>query len=268
MAHPALLLVAVLAASEGEPNRGQTEHLLRTARVASMVDVGEGITDSHRVDLEAGTRRLRAIFKTIDQRNDFEFRFGRETASVYRDSYKHEIAAYELDKLLGLGLVPVAVERKIDGRRGSVQVWVERQSRRFVHGQPPPDRRRADDDVHVVRLFDYLAFNSDRHFRNLLFGEDWRPILIDHSLAFQVLKVPSRPLHRFPRGPVERLRGLDRRRMKKALGRYLAKDQLRALEQRRRKVLELVAAAIAQHPGEEVLFEWRAASWAEAGPDP
>jgi len=268
MAHPALLLVAVLAASEAEPNRGKTEHLLRTARVTSIVEVGQGITGSHRAALEAAGRRLRAIFKTVDQRNDFEFRFGRETAPVYRDSYKHEVAAYELDKLLGLGLVPVAVERKIDGRRGSVQVWVERPWRRFVHGQPPPDRRRADEDVHVVRLFDYLVFNPDRHFRNLLFAEDWRPILIDHSLAFQTLKLPSRPLHRFPRGPVERLRTLDRRRMKKVLGRYLAKDQLRALEQRRRRVLELVAATIAEHPREEVLFEWRAASRAGAGADP
>ena len=30
-----------------------------------------------------------------------------------KDHYKNEIAAYELDKLLGLGMVPPTVERKI-----------------------------------------------------------------------------------------------------------------------------------------------------------
>ena len=36
----------------------------------------------------------------------------------YHESYKAEIAAYELDKLLGLDMVPVKVERRIRGDRG------------------------------------------------------------------------------------------------------------------------------------------------------
>ena len=41
------------------------------------------------------------------------------------ESYKSEIAAYELDKLLGLDMVPPAVERQIKGDIGAAVMWVE-----------------------------------------------------------------------------------------------------------------------------------------------
>jgi len=37
----------------------------------------------------------------------------------------HEVAAYKLDRLLELGLVPVTVARKVDGTRGALQVFLE-----------------------------------------------------------------------------------------------------------------------------------------------
>jgi hypothetical protein len=247
------LLLSALVVSPA--NRDQTERMLETGRIVSMTDVGEGITGSQKVELEHGGRRVRAIFKMLHSKVDHEYRFAKQSAPVYRDSYRHEIAAYELDKLLGLGLVPVAVEREIQGRRGSLQIWVERVLRIFVHGQPPPDRQRADEQVHAVRLFDYLIFNTDRHFRNLLFTESWRPVLIDHSLAFHPMTKPPRHLHRFPRGLVENLQRLDQRQLKKVLGRYLEKDQLQALAHRRRVILELAAAAVAKR-GQDALYEW------------
>ena len=66
---------------------------------------------------------------------------------------------------------------------------------------------------------------------------------------------PYRPLYRFPRGPVERLRGLDARSLGRALGRYLEKDELAGLAERRGRVLRLVDAAIASS-GRDSLFEW------------
>ena len=41
------------------------------------------------------------------------------------ESYRAEIAAYELDKLLGLSMVPPTVERKVKGETGSAQMWVD-----------------------------------------------------------------------------------------------------------------------------------------------
>ena len=59
------------------------------------------------------------------------------------EAYKSEIAAYQLDRLLGLDMVPPTVERRVGGDLASVQLWVEgckhRQGRRPV-GVPEADR--------------------------------------------------------------------------------------------------------------------------------
>jgi hypothetical protein len=43
--------------------------------------------------------------------------------SGYWESYKSEIAAYELDKFLGLGMIPPTVERRVDGDVGAAVMW-------------------------------------------------------------------------------------------------------------------------------------------------
>jgi len=60
----------------------------------------------------------------------------------FRDSWRHEVAAYELDKLLGLGLVPPTVERRIARQAGSLQMWVEgatTEDDRKQEGRAAPD---------------------------------------------------------------------------------------------------------------------------------
>ena len=252
----ALLAVLTLGQPQDPTTRDDEERFLKTARVVSNVAVGQGITGARRLELESGGQRRRAVFKRVDQRIEGEYGFGSETATVFRDSFEHEIAAYELDKLLGIGLVPPAVEREIDGERGSVQKWVTRKNLRFVREYPLPAPEPADLDVHAVRLLDYLIFNTDRHLRNLFFDEEWRPVVIDQSMAFPAFTVPFRPLYRFPREVVTRLRALDRQQLELALGRYLEKYQVDAVDARRRLVLELVDQAIAEQGEAETLFHW------------
>ncbi|MFA9454087.1 MAG: hypothetical protein ACERK6_09250, partial [Candidatus Aminicenantaceae bacterium] len=43
----------------------------------------------------------------------------------YSENWRWEIAAYRLDKELGLNMVPPTVERELKGQRGSLQLWVE-----------------------------------------------------------------------------------------------------------------------------------------------
>ena len=58
------------------------------------------------------------IFKLkIKTRQGTEFGFS--------DSYKYNIAAYRLDKVLDLGMVPVSVERKVAGDSVAVRWWVD-----------------------------------------------------------------------------------------------------------------------------------------------
>jgi len=59
---------------------------------------------------------------------------------------------------------------------------------------------RACRDVHArQRFFDYLIFNTDRHVRNVLLGSDWRPVVIDNSIAFHPFVRPYRPSTGSPR---------------------------------------------------------------------
>ena len=51
----------------------------------------------------------------------------------FRESYKAEIAAYEVDKLLKMDMVPPTVERQLEGHNGAAQLWVEN----IVDSRPP-----------------------------------------------------------------------------------------------------------------------------------
>ena len=115
----ALLLLAAASLPAGaDAERLAVERVLQKGRVVSIVPLGEGITNSSRVELRDGTRAVSAVFKTADTRVKSRYSFGTETVGLYRDTYRHEVAAYVLDTLLGFGLVPPVVERKIEGRRG------------------------------------------------------------------------------------------------------------------------------------------------------
>ncbi len=255
--HGLLLMLATAAVIAAPPaDCTDIEGLLSSATVVSQTEIGEGITGAMKVELTQGNCRLLAIFKTVNMRSPADFHFGLETTAKFGDSYRYEIAAYELDKLLDLGLVPPVVERTIDGHTGSLQMWVSGKWHRFAHGQAPPERNQAEDQVHVVRLLDYLIFNTDRHIRNFYFVEDWQPMVIDHSIAFHTMITPSRPLYRFPKQALERLETLNRRQLKKALHHYLEKDQIKSLDQRRKIMIDLAAEAIKTNGEAAVLFDW------------
>jgi hypothetical protein len=248
------LLLAALAAP---PDAEAVERVLRDGQVVSVAALGEGVTNSSRVELHLGATTMRAVFKTADVRmKDSPYAFGAETVAAYRDTYRHEIAAYVLDKLLDVRLVPPVVERKIGGKKGSLQAWVERALPRFEPAAPPADMRRADEQMHAMRLFDYLIYNTDRHVRNVVFAPDWRPVAIDNSIAFHPFVRPYRPLYRFPRGPVLRLRQTDASALDRALRRYLERDEMAGLQARRERALALVDAAVASQGEEASFFDW------------
>ena len=103
------------------------EAFLREARVTDKKTLPVGITRSQRYTLTDGTRKLRAVFKTIDESKPGVTNFqGGGFVVDFSDSWKHEVASYELDKLVGTGLVPPTVERTFDHVTGSLQLWVEK----------------------------------------------------------------------------------------------------------------------------------------------
>jgi hypothetical protein len=92
----------------------ELEDFLRSAEVVKIEDIGEGITKPRRVTLRKDGRLCRAIFKTVDI-SSTEIHYTNRLEALFTDKFVYEVAAYRIDRMLGIGLVPVTVIRKING---------------------------------------------------------------------------------------------------------------------------------------------------------
>jgi hypothetical protein len=150
------------------------EEALRTAAIERVDVVPIGVTKPKRAFFANGAPIASAAWKALRP----GYRSG------YYESYKSEIAAYELDKLLGMQMVPPAVERTVEGETGAVVLWLEGvkgwDKDRPAKG-PEPEWSRQ---ISRMKLFDQLIANIDRNQGNLLYDADWHLFLIDHSRAF------------------------------------------------------------------------------------
>jgi hypothetical protein len=252
--------------AHGLPLQGaEAEEFLATARVVQREDIGEGVTHPQRLTLTDGERTLRATWKTIDvhkigvwrdERGGYQFDF--------RDSWKHEVAAYELDKLLGLGMVPPTVERRIDGRRGSLQLWVEGvmteddRREREIKPKGPREAIQLYYQMQCVRLFHQLTYNTDfTNIENVLVAPDFRLYVIDASRAFRIqheLLAPN-DLECFSRATLERLKALDEAMIEGTMGDLLDDIQVEGLLARRDKILTLVEVRLVEEGPGKVLFQ-------------
>ena len=166
-----------------------------------------------------------------------------------RRHYGSNLAAYELDKMIGLTLVPPAVERQVSGRPASVIWWLDDVAMSEVDrrrkGIDPPNPESWGRQVQAVRVCDELISNTYRDtapplylnsiWDNLLVTTDWTIWITDHTGAFRTRKDLQDPdsLVRCPRTVLGRLRQLNREQLQQTLHRYLSPQQLDALEIRR-----------------------------------
>src|SRR5262245_16648930 len=123
-------------------SREEIEEFLRNARIVKAKGTGLGTTNPLKLTLDDGRVQHFAVFKSIDERKAGATQLSGSTEIDFKDSWMFEIAAYELDKLLKLDMVPVTVERTYRGQKGSLQFWIDNcmmESDRLKRKLNPPD---------------------------------------------------------------------------------------------------------------------------------
>ena len=253
-------LNGLLAQETAEVFQGEAvEQFLLNAQMIAMREIGQGVTLPQRATLELDGVTHFAAFKTIDQAKSGYTEFARGGEIAFQDSWRTEIPAYEVDKIIGLGMVPATIARQLRGRRGSLQFWVESmmsESQRVKKDVKVPDPEAWNRLLFKVRLFDNLIYNTDRHLNNILVTKDFQIRLIDHSRSFRPFHALRQPndLTRFSRSLLEGIQKLQEQDLAARVGRLLTPYQIRALLKRRDAILALARSLVAQKGEAAVLY--------------
>jgi len=204
--------------------RTELEDLLRSAQPVSSQALTPG-SANRRVRLVRGEIALDAMWRPAQQGDGA--------------SHRKDLAAYELDRLLGLDMVPPTVARTIDGRPGALTVWVY--GCRSFNEVNAPQTPALVERLARMRTFDYLIGNVDRNFGNILVDPGWDLVLLDHTRSFPAdgAGAGSLPAQLDDR-LVRRLRDLDEATLTGRLRDLLDGRQIETLLQRRRAILARV----------------------------
>jgi hypothetical protein len=235
----------VSAAKNWVGHQPEFEQYLKTAKIVRFEPVPVGVTKPLRGYFAAGGLAGSFIFKPLQP----------GMIGGYFESYKSEIAAYELDKLLGLGMVPPTVERRVgEWGLGSVQLWVENvRVLKDTAANESRDLVRWNREVYRQWVFDDLIANIDRNQANMLVDSDWNLVLIDHSRAFTGTGSLPYKLERIDRQFLDSLRALTDARVKATLGPLLF-DGPKPFLKRRDRILQQFDTLIAERGEAEVVI--------------
>lgn len=262
-----LVLVSIVSATAASPGQEATasappqlsdqeiEHFLLEAKVVRTRNIGKGVTNALRATLTDGSRTHDAQIQTIDEsRTTGPTARGMELN--FRDNWAFNVAAYRLDRLIGLNLVPVSVERKHGTKSAAYTWWVDdvmmEEGERLKKSLQPPSPARWNETMQLVRLFDQLISNVDRNMGNLLITKDWRVWAIDHTRAFRLHKTLAKPenVSRCDRQMLAALKALDKQTLDRELGRWLTNWEREAVLDRRDAIVQIIEGR-----GEGALFD-------------
>ena len=227
--HSSSTAPAAASSKVWEGRNVEFEEFLRTAEFRKFEDVPVGVTRPQRGFFDPGGIVASAAWKLLPP--------GRPHG--YWESYKSEIAAYELDKLLGLGMVPPTVEKRVRGERGAAILWLEGvQSWKAVESAPKPPKWNRE--AVRMKMFDNLIGNIDRNAGNLLVDAAWNLFLIDHSRAFVTETRLRAEMVRIDKGIWDKMLALDEPALTAALGKWLDRGAIRAILKRRDEMKKVV----------------------------
>ena len=213
---------AVASAKIWLGRNAEFEEFLRQAPFIKFSDVPIGVTRPKRGYFAPGGLVESAAWKILPP--------GRPAG--YWESYKSEIAAYELDKMLGMDMVPPAVEKRVQGELGAAILWVKPvRAWKEVENLPKPDKWNRQ--AVRMKMFDNLICNADRNAGNLIVDDDWNLYLIDHSRAFITEKKLPFTMIRIDPEVWDKMLALDEPALMTGLGKWLDRGMVRAMLKRR-----------------------------------
>lgn len=226
----------------------EIENFLREGEIIKTRSAGKGVTNSIRVTMRHGTLVHDAHIQVVDERKATG-PSARGTELNFRDSWSFNVAAYKLDRLIGLNLVPVSIERNYRSKSAAYSWWVDDvmmdEKERLSKKIQPPQPSVWAETMQLIRIFDQLIYNVDRNMGNLLITNDWRIWAIDHTRAFRLHKTIGKPenVNRCDRGVLEGLKQLDKASLERELGRYLTAWERDAILARRDQIVSIIEKA-------------------------
>ncbi len=247
LAHAREQSVAVAApehrsARTWEGRYAEFEEFIREAPIERFEIVPTGVTHPKRAYFKPGGLVESVAWKVLPP--------GRPNG--YWESYKSEIAAYELDKLLGMNMVPVAVEKTWKSEKAAAILWLTPiHSWKEMQDKPKPPKWPAQ--AARMKMFDDLIGNRDRNAGNLLVDDDWNLFLIDHSRAFIDDKGLAVPLEHVDRALWTKMLAFDEASLQGVLGTWVDRGSLRAIIARRDKMKTAIDALV-KDKGEAAVF--------------
>jgi hypothetical protein len=223
----------------------QLEEFLSTAEVKGVKEIAiRGLTVSL-VELKGKGLHLRAFFGSGEEKAPR----GKKESDVRLRRSRHEIAAYWLDRRLGFRLVPVAIPRKIGGKPGFLEIWMEAAiDKPWIEEQSMLEHimEELKEEVDKAWVFSALIDVEPRLDEAIMvIPEERRVVLADNTKSFSHFPEIQERFLPYLRGLQDpalelALRSLDREELSAGLKDYLSDGEIDALLKRRDRILELM----------------------------
>lgn len=216
------------------------------AKVVSEKPLGDFYTKPLRLSFEHQGIKRKAIFKYLDTDPNLEDKRWKRIGN-FADRFIYELAAFELDRLLNLNMIPFTMPYKHNKMNGVLQYWVEDSVSKsdLIKSKSKLSGYCSNDEAkELMVIFDWLIYNEDRNTGNELYTEDDGQLwLIDHTRAFRVKNnLPEykrfKPATYLSDSFREKLLSLDSATLQKKVGNYLNRKQIKSLLTRRDLILK------------------------------
>ena len=241
------------------PTFEQIEQFLQTAKIVKIKELSVGVTHSRRANLSDGTHQHDAHVQSIDE-SKAKYETDRGTEINFRDTWKFNVAAYRLARILDIGdMVPPSVERKVEGTSCAVTWWIDNtmmEVDRKKKKLEAPDKDSWNREMYVLRVFDQLIYNTDSNLTNLLIDPEWHIWMIDHTRAFRLYTtlLDQKNLVMCDRKLLAKLRTLDAP-MLRPLKPYVGDGEIKGVLGRRDKIVKFFDDQVAQKGEAQILYD-------------